>query len=142
MSTVYYKKHATALDVSSPASHFLKFDNLSTTQKHREWLEDIRQTIAYRTTYDNEMIPALYFHWKRTCWTLDKNNMHLEPIDQYGWTLENNTLCVIWDTPENMQAVRDRLNILLKGCKLFRRLSVHRLPKHGTMYRGTHTSVR
>ena len=109
--------HATAFDVSSPANHFLKFDNVSTTQ---EWLEDIRQTIAFRTTYDNEMIPsteALYFHWKRTCWILnmwgqaDKNNMHLEPIDQYGWTLEDNTLSVVWDTPENMQVLRDRLNI-------------------------------
>ena len=47
----------------------------------------------------------------------DKNNMVIEPIDQYGWTLDGNKLNILWDTPENMQSVRDRISVLLKGCK-------------------------
>ena len=43
--------------------------------------------------------------------------MVLEPIYQYGWTLDGNKLNVLWDTPENMQTVRDRVSLLLKGCK-------------------------
>ena len=72
------------------------------------------------------MIPsneALYYHWKRSCWVLhmfrqaDKNSMVLQPITEYGWTISDNKLTVVWDTPRNMQAIRDRVNLLLKGCK-------------------------
>ena len=72
------------------------------------------------------MIPsneALYYHWKRSCWVLhmwrqvDKNSMVLRPITEYGWTLSDNKLTVVWDTLQNMQAIHDRVNLLLKGCK-------------------------
>ena len=81
--------------------------------------------IADRTTFDTSMVPstdALYFHWKRTCWVLDmwgqanRNTMVLKPITENGWTIENTKLCVVWDTEENMQLVRERVNLLLRGC--------------------------
>ena len=86
----------------------------------------MRQNIADRTTFDSSMIPsdqALYFHWKRACWVIhmwsqaDSHNMVLEPITEYGWSVHNDQLRVVWDTDENMAAVRDRVNVLLKGCK-------------------------
>lgn len=128
IGTVYFKKHATGFETPSPANHFLKFSGTHTTilQQHKDWLEDIRQNVADRSTFDNDMIPsneALYYHWKRSCWVThmwrqgDKNNMVLQPITEYGWTLSDNKLTVLWDTPENMEAIRQRVHLLLKGCK-------------------------
>ena len=128
IGTVYYKKHATGFETPSPANHFLKFSGAHTTtqQQHKTWLEDIRQTVADRSTFDTEMIPsieALYYHWKRSCWVIhmwrqgDKNQIVLKPLTDYGWTLSDNKLAVLWDTPENLETIRQRVHLLLKGCK-------------------------
>ena len=128
IGTVYYKKHATGFETPSPANHFLKFSGAHTTtqQQHKTWLEDILQTVADRSTFDTEMIPsieALYYHWKRSCWVIhmwrqgDKNLIILKPLTDYGWTLSDNKLAVLWDTPENMETIRQRVHLLLKGCK-------------------------
>ena len=123
VGTVYYKKHAISFGLPSPASHFATFHGESTLQQHKDWIMDIRQTVADRTTYDNQMIPsteALHFHWKRTCWVLSmwsQANKNTMTPDKYGWKMSNSGLEVIWDTPENMKAVQDRVTLLLKGCK-------------------------
>lgn len=87
VGTVYFKKHSTGFDTQSPSSHFLRYANAQDdTTQHREWIDEIRQTISDRTTYDTGMIPsteALFYHWKRTCWILhmwgqaDENDMTL-----------------------------------------------------------------
>ena len=115
VGTIYYKKHASGFDMSLPASHFLQFSNAVNPLAHnQQWITDVRQKIAYRCTFDNEMMPftdALYLHWKRSCWVLhmwaqsDKNTMVLEPITDYGWILDNDQLKVTWDKEENMQAI-------------------------------------
>ena len=119
IGTVYFKKHATAFDTPSPANHFLKFSGTTPQQQHKDWLEDIQQHAADRSTFDNDMIPsteALYYHWKRSCWVVhmwrqgDKNHMDLQPITEYGWSLINNKLTVLWDTVENMEAIRQRVH--------------------------------
>ena len=124
VGTTYYKKHASGFDTPSPASHFLRFsDAANPLAHHHQWIDDVRQNIADRCTFDNKMIPstdALYYHWKRSCWVLnmwaqsDRNTMVLEPITDYGWHLDNDTLHLTWDTEEN---VRERVSTLLKGCK-------------------------
>lgn len=43
--------------------------------------------------------------------------MVLRPITEYVWDLNDGKLTVIWDTQMNMQAIRDRVNLLLRGCK-------------------------
>ena len=43
--------------------------------------------------------------------------MTLEPIASYGWEINDNALSIVWDSQENMAAVRERLSTLLKGCK-------------------------
>ena len=59
----------------------------------------------------------------RPCWVLhmwkqaDKNTMVLQPSNEQCWTLSDNKLTVVWDMPENVQAIHDRVNVLLKGCK-------------------------
>ena len=127
VGTVYFKKHASGFNTPSPASHFMRFsDAANPLTHHHQWIDELRQNIADRCTYDKNMIPsteALYFHWQRSCWVLnmwaqsDRNTMVLEPITDYGWHLENDTLHLTWDTEQNMQNVRERVGILLNGCK-------------------------
>ncbi len=128
IGTLYFKKHSTGFETPSPASHFLTFcdPNLTALQQHSVWLDDIRQNIWYRVKFENEMIPsdeALRLHWRRTCWVVDmwsqatRNTMILEPITDHGWTVQNNQLSVVWDSQQNMAAIRERVNSLLKGCK-------------------------
>ena len=75
IGVVYFKKHCAAFDVDTPVAHFNKCgqQGLTPEKHHSAWLENIRQTIWSRITYENEMIPtdnALLFHWKRSCWVL------------------------------------------------------------------------
>ena len=66
---------------------------------------------------------ALFLHWQRSCWVIhmweqaDRNTMTLEPITHHGWNITDEKLTVVWDTPQNIQAVRDRVKLLLRGCK-------------------------
>ncbi len=125
---VYFKKHATAFELPSPATHFLKFAvaGKTTQEQHRDWLQDIRHSIWDRIKFENEMIPsteALYLHWQRSCWVLqmwrqaNQNNLSLTPISSYGWTVTEGQLSIVWDTTGNIQAIHDRVATLLKGCK-------------------------
>jgi len=52
--------------------------------------------------------------WRQT----DKNTMVLQPITNYGWAVNDSKLTVVWDTPTNMQAIRDRVNVLLRGASV------------------------
>ena len=47
----------------------------------------------------------------------DRNVTVLEPVTEYGWTIEDRNLCITWDTDENMKTVRERVSLLLRGCK-------------------------
>ena len=128
IGVVYFKKHASGFDTPSPQAHFSKFRNpsLSVNQQHSVWLDDIRQNIWDRIKFENETIPsydALYLHWQRSCWVMDmwrqadQNTIALKPITEYGWGLLETTLTIVWDTPANMEAVRNRVQLLLRGCK-------------------------
>ena len=126
VGTVYYKKHTSAFQFPSPHTHFLQFSGSTPLVHHKQWIDDIRQNIADRSTFDNDMVPtteALLLHWKQSCWILhmwaqsQNNTMDLEPMTEYGWSLENNLLQVTWDTEENMKKVRERVSVLLRGCK-------------------------
>lgn len=41
----------------------------------------------------------------------------LQPITNYGWDVSDSKLTMVWDTPENTQAIQNRVSLLLKGCK-------------------------
>ena len=69
------------------------------------------------------MKPSITTGRARPCWVLhmwrqaDKNSVVLQPITEYSWTISDNKLTVVWDMPQNMQAILDRVNLHLKGCK-------------------------
>lgn len=69
-------------------------------------LEDIQQTVTNQSTFDTEVVPsneAVYYHWKRSCWVIHMWRQGDKPITNYGWTLSDNKLAVLWDTPEEME---------------------------------------
>ena len=43
--------------------------------------------------------------------------MTLEPMTNYGWSFHDNILNIMWDSHDNIAAVRERINVLLKGLK-------------------------
>ena len=59
-------------DYPSPSTHFLQFASTSSPlSHHQKWIDNVRQNVADRSTFDNDMVPsteALYYHWKRTRW--------------------------------------------------------------------------
>ena len=125
IGTVYFKKHCTGFDTQSPISHFQTFKDKGPDQ-HLSWLDNIRQNMWFRVKFENEMVPsneALLLYWKRACWVIDmwsqadQNTMKLQPITNYGWTVNENMLSVSWDSESNMKAVRERVSVLFKGCK-------------------------
>lgn len=69
------------------------------------------------------MLPSTEALLQKSCWVIhmweqaDRDTMTLQPITQHGWTVTDEKLTVVWDTPENLQAVRDRVKLLLRGCK-------------------------
>ena len=128
IGTTYFKKHATGFDTSSPSAHFLKFCDPSLTQKqqHSAWLEDIRQNIWHRIKFENEQIASdesLWLHWQRSCWVsnmweqADKNVLNIGEVSDFGWSVTNNTISVVWDSQSNVMSIRQRVGALLRGCK-------------------------
>lgn len=128
VGTTYFKKHATGFDTPSPVEHFSKFlDPLATPlQQHTAWLEDIRQNIWARVSFESDMIPsddALWRHWKRSCWVVDlwkqadKNCMIIKPVTEHGWQIRDSNLTFDWDSSTNIDAVRQRVSVLTKGCR-------------------------
>lgn len=131
IGTIYFRKYATAFEVTSPVTHFLTFALGSPRQQHEIWLEDIRQNIWDCIKFENEMIPsneALNLHWQRSCWVIhmwaqaDQNTMILQPITDYGWTLtDGSNLTVVWDSPNNIEAIRES-ELTIEGVQVCYRL--------------------
>ena len=128
IGSVFFKKHASGFNTTSPQSHFLTFldPNLTTMEQHCAWLENVRQTIWDRISFESEMIPsdeALHLHWIRSCWVIhmwaqaDTNMTVLQPLEQHGWQLTGDQLSIVWDSEENIRSIRARVSLLTRGCK-------------------------
>ena len=64
-----------------------------------------------------------FFHrWKRVCWIFDmwrqadQHEIAMQPITDYGWQINNDSLTIDWGCESNMKTVRERVAGLLKGC--------------------------
>ena len=127
VGVVYMKKHGSGFSGISPEAYYNQFLKPGQTalQHHNIWLDSIRQCIWDRIQFENDMIPntdTLCRHWKRTCWVLDlwkqadTNTIITKPITDYGWKVLDGNLSVEWDRESNMDAVKERVAGLLKGC--------------------------
>ena len=93
--------------------------------RHKEWYESIRRTVWTRIEFEDELPPsfkALWRHWLRTCWASNFwkqagcNQYRLLDITQFGWKVADDKLTVDWDAPENISNIRERVDLLLRGC--------------------------
>ncbi len=127
VGVVSFKKHASGFSATTPTSHFNKFDTQGETplQIHQNWLQDVRECTWDRVQFENEMIPsigALYRHWKRACWVIDmwhqapKRDMTIKPLTEHGWKLSEDTLTFDRDSDANIEAVKERVAAMLRGC--------------------------
>ena len=67
---------------------------------------------------------ALELHWWRSLWVAhlwnQADKQHVEPnnIVESGWEIEEDTgqLKTVWDTPENIATITERVSLLTRGC--------------------------
>ncbi len=41
----------------------------------------------------------------------------LQPITSYSWAFTDSQRSVVWDTLDNIQVIREKVSLLLQGCK-------------------------
>ena len=124
----YMMKHANAFHGQTPQSLLNSLSQANSAyHQHEQWLDNIRQTIWDRISFENQTIPsmtALEYHWRRSCWIIhmwqqaECRNMVLAPLNGNGWTQKDdeNKLCIDWDSEDNMSRVKERVRLLMKGC--------------------------
>ena len=128
IGTVYYHKHASIFTSDSPETHFKGYLCVSDVVKqHSDWLEEIRQSMWARISFEDEMIPsteALWQHWKRSCWVIDmwsqadQNTMTVASLTDFGWSITHDSILTVdWDSSENQEAIKGRVLLFTKGCK-------------------------
>ena len=73
----YFKKHLAALissfSLETPVQLYNSIESSSTkpTERHKLWLQKIRNTVSNRTVNEEERVPtytAPWRHWLRSCW--------------------------------------------------------------------------
>ena len=129
LGTVYFKKHSSGFQTQCPQAHFATFkdENLLIKEQNLKWLDDIRQTIWYRTRFENEMIASddaslemllLGSQYVETGRQKRNSTSASDIIEiSYGWCLKEGELKVEWDTESNISTIRTRVYALTKGCK-------------------------
>lgn len=123
----YFKKHTNAFYGHTPSTlfHSIATANSPLIEQHHKWLNHLRQTIWDRISFESETIPsldALQFHWLRSCWVVhtwrqaQSNRVVLAPLHGNGWVREEGKLNIVWDTMENRRKVKQKVQLLMKGC--------------------------
>ena len=46
-----------------------------------------------------------------------QNDIELPPMSEYGWERQDGKLNIVWDVPENITRVQERIEYILKGCR-------------------------
>lgn len=97
----------------------------SILENHKRWLSEIRNALFTRVLSEEHYVPsadALYLHWKRSCWISQvwnqsrQNFVNFPPLVDYGWSIDNGHLCIIWDSDENLAKVSANIKLWSTGC--------------------------
>ena len=119
----YFKKHSRAFKDNTAESLFLTYSNLPPQEQHKEWLNHIRQAIWDRISFEDEMIPsleALQRHWLRSSWVLhmwrQAQTTGTMSLVGNGWSKDERGKAIDWDSNENLTKIRNRVDLVLKGC--------------------------
>ena len=90
-----------------------------------KWYYAIRTKVWERISFEDQLPPsaeALELHWLRTIWVVDywsqacHSSITLLPLDCFGWQINGSKVVVEWDSPDNIQQVRNRVAFLTHGC--------------------------
>lgn len=124
----YFNKHQSAFGgTQTPSSLYYSLGQSGTSEydQHCNWLSTIRDAVWQRIYFEDDLIPtvdALLRHYKRAMWVLQywsqtkHNVMDFPPLKEYGYITSGESILPDWDSTENIQSVKERVNFLLKGC--------------------------
>ena len=125
VGTAYITKHSSTFQFDSPRVFLNSFTSGDRSSQHREWFECIRRSIWERIEFEDELPPSVEALWRLclcTCWVSNYwsqaglNHYSLLDITHYGWKIVSNTVEVDWDDPDNIESIRQRVQLLLRGC--------------------------
>ena len=126
IGVAYFQKNRGAFEDDNPISLFNSVIEPSIQEKHQKWYNEIRSKVWPRISFEDSLPPshdALQLHWLRTTWVVDywsqatRTTMILLPLDAFGWNTQGTKLSVEWDSPDNIERVKNRVAFLLHGCK-------------------------
>lgn len=128
---VYFSKNRASLnEFETPVQLFNSISEDEISQKHVKFLDVIRKA-SWNGTYEDELLPsadALKYHWYRACWVSSvwgqsSTKVFTYPdITKYGWERkigdneEPNKIEIVWDSPENIENIRNNVKYLDRGC--------------------------
>ena len=126
IACVYFQANRACLNqYNSPIDIMKTISSQDVFEAHRQLLDIIRKA-TWKGVYEDQLLPtdeALRFHWLRSCWvsTLWGNSLHeqltVPNIRDYGWAVsDSNTVSFIWDSESNIQAIRNNVKYLTRGC--------------------------
>jgi len=93
---------------------------------HLIWLDKIRSAVSLQSENEDHYLPstdALEYHWKRVCWVAQVwqsaciNHIDFPKVEDYGWTLSNGILSVVWDSEDNFQRCEKLVRFWTRGCQ-------------------------
>ena len=125
VASAYINKHKQAFAGKTPPGLYLSFECQSILEWHDRFYNYVREQVWTRITFKDDLPPsveALQRHWLRTIWVVDyweqscHNDIILLPVDYFGWSVNENSLVVNWDSDKNVMAIRKRVTFLTKGC--------------------------
>ena len=99
-------------------------ENKTSLENHTQFINCLREALFKRCDEEHNIpnVEALHYHWLRSCWVCkvwsqaDKNLVVYPPLEDFGWSINNDKLCFVWDTPENIQKVESRIKLWTEGC--------------------------
>ena len=132
IGTLYFKKHLSSFvsvySFENPNQLFNSISTTITTEKHKLWLDKIREVVAERITNEEDRVPshtALWRHWLRVCWVSDMYSNSpkqdildgITPPENSGWTIDAmGNHSIDWDAPDLQERVKGTIQFLTKGC--------------------------
>ena len=120
----FSKHHSTFGGIQTPSSLYYSLQQSDTTEydTHCKWLSTIRDAVWQRIYFEDELIPttdALQCHYKRAVWVINywrQSTNNIMDLPNYGYIKIGEKVIPDWDSEENIQCVKERVNFLLKGC--------------------------
>ena len=121
VASAYINKHKQAFAGKTPPGLYLLLECQSILERHDRFYNYVREQVWTRITFKDDLPPsveALQRHWLRTIWVVEywEQSCHNDIIDYFGWSVNENSLVVNWDSDKNVMAIRKRVTFLTKGC--------------------------